>query len=614
LPPGFSGELEAVKQRCRGTIEAQLQEHEALLFKLLQRHEEEKRQFAAAPPAQPAAAGKWVRAECYYNVETMETQWDVPDDLLTPRGVLLACPGLAERGGRAPGGSPINVTIGAGAARKTDGEAAQVLGNCGKLSMGERRSAGEYRAKSAVDLRMQDLLHSVQSPCLTRCIFGFRDWAQIKEPERTGILARLVNGAPFDFLCCFCIMLYSVWLLRAADIAVETLSEDLSPLMSMGERLFLWFFCVELLLRLLVHRLYFFCNEDWKWNVFDFMLVAVAAHERFTACFLQRNGKGGISLTFLRSLRMLKMVRALRVLKMLRFVTELSFMINSVLGSITSLFWSLVMLAMMFFLFSLAFVQGVGLYLIEVHETISPEERDGLIVHFGSVLRSMSTCFRSVTGGDDWGVFYDVIKPTGFLNCAIFFFFIMFSQIALLNIVTGVFVENAMKLGQPELGQLAFEQRKKDLEDAAGLRQVFHFIDADGSGTLTADEFHDCIQDERVKARLAVLGLSIKDAERFFRMLTDIGSTPAVDLDFFVDACLKMKGVASSIDLQTLAYETRIIHQSLERLHEETRSAIQEVRDVLDERADGNACPPPVSSEDVEIQSTADGTDSLANE
>jgi len=162
-----------------------------------------------------------------------------------------------------------------------------------------------------------------------------------------------------------------------------------------------------------------------------------------------------------------------------------------------------------------------------------------------------------------------------------------------------------MKLAQPELGQLAFEQRKKDLEDAASLRQVFRYIDADGSGTLTADEFHDCIQDERVKSHLAVLGLSINDAEQFFRMLTDIGCTTSVDLDFFVDACLKMKGVASSIDLQTMVYETRVIHQSLERLREDTRSAIQGLRDGLDERAQSNDCAPAVDLHHVELLPSA---------
>mmetsp|Transcript_16933 Transcript_16933/g.34340 ORF Transcript_16933/g.34340 Transcript_16933/m.34340 type:complete len:212 (-) Transcript_16933:2-637(-) len=186
----------------------------------------------------------------------------------------------------------------------------------------------------------------------------------------------------------------------------------------------------------------------------------------------------------------------------------------------------------------------------------------------------MNACFRSVTGGYDWGVYYDVLAPTGLANCVIFLFFVIFSQIALLNIVTGIFVENAMKLGQPEVDHLAFAQRKQDLEDAAELRKVFRQIDTDGSGTLTAQEFAEAVQNERFRAQLAVLGLDIKDAEKFFRVVTDLG---VVDMEFFVDGCLRLKGSASNIDLQTLALETKLVQQSLVTLTQQTQSIFSEL-------------------------------------
>lgn len=44
-----------------------------------------------------------------------------------------------------------------------------------------------------------------------------------------------------------------------------------------------------------------------------------------------------------------------------------------------------------------------------------------------------------------------------------------------------------------------------------------------------------------------------------------------VDLDFFVDCCLKMKGGASSVDVQSLAFEVNLIQQYLQSFGEEMR-------------------------------------------
>jgi len=58
----------------------------------------------------------------------------------------------------------------------------------------------------------------------------------------------------------------------------------------------------------------------------------------------------------------------------------------------------------------------------------------------------------------------------------------------------------------------------------------------------------------KLKYFLASLGLDIRDAERFFELLEDNSSE--IDIGFFVDACMKLKGAATSIDLQGLASKT----------------------------------------------------------
>jgi len=554
LPHGVFLEWEVLKSRCRLNMENHFAAEEEFLRRLIREHSPDKGRAISGGPSRPslATSGPWVKTECYYNRATQQSQWEAPQEFQhvaatasrdTPRAIDMKM-SLSW---------PANPT---------------------KLEFGP-----DAQHSSAADLRLNDFLHDVEERFGTSAFqcrlahLGVRWaewWAHLREPPRTGCLAWLVESVFFNMICTLAIVAYSGLMVVLVDYTVTHLTSSPPSWMTLGERFLNLFFLSEVILRLCVHKWFYFVNEDMAWNIFDLILVLSAVYENVVSFLVGL--QADISMTFLRSMRLMKIVKALRVLKMLRFVSELRFMINSVTGSFVSLFWCGVMLVMAFFLFSLAFVQGVGAYLLENKE-ITEEQRETLIDSFGSIHRSMMTCFRCCTGGDDWGAFYDVLSPTGVVNCAMFFFFILFSQIALLNIVTGVFVENAMKLGQPELNALAFEQRKSDLEDAQRLRHVFNLIDADGSGTVSWSEFNDCVQnDARVRASLAVLGLGIKDTASFFKLLSDADANADVDLDFFVEACLKMKGNASSIDLQTVAFETKIIHKSLRTFEAEVRS------------------------------------------
>jgi len=571
LPCGVFLEWEVLKSRCRRVLEDQLQQQEEFFHRLIRGHAPEtRRAVKGSMPsvhAKPlATAGSWVKTECYYNRAMQRSQWEMPDEFKQAAATKLRSDGTSPR-------RPTPEVVVATPSARSDVDPCDLRGRAPK-------------GNSAFDIRMHDFLEdmeerfgssALQCRIAHSCARVADWWAHIQEPPRRGCLATIVKSAFFELLCTFAIIAYSVFMVFLANHSVQGGASDPPRWLTLGEQSFTLFFCFEVALRLFVHRMYYFCNTDMTWNIFDLILVLSSIYENGVKMFLEGT-QADVSMTFLRSMRLMKMVKALRVLKMLRFVSELRFMINSVMGSFVSLFWCGVMLVMAFFLFSLAFVQGVGAYLLDHAGEISEQEHADLINSFGSVLASMMTCFRCSTGGDDWGAFYDMLEPTGFVNKAVYFFFILFSQIALLNIVTGVFVENAMKLGQPDLNALAFSQRKQDLEDAKRLRHVFSMIDQDCSGTISWREFNDCIRnDSRVRASLAVLGLGINDTASFFKVLTDLDKDADVDLDFFVDACLKMKGNASSIDLQTVAFETKVIHRNLRSFEVEMRSLFAEL-------------------------------------
>jgi len=138
-------------------------------------------------------------------------------------------------------------------------------------------------------------------------------------------------------------------------------------------------------------------------------------------------------------------------------------------------------------------------------------------------------------------------------------------------------VENAMKLAQPDRDVLALELRKTRIAEAEQLRQLFYELDINLSGTICIEEFQAHMQSGKLRAYLSVLGLDVKDVEVFLYMLTIENKTGDVEIEAFVDGCMKMKGQATSLDMQTISVAIRMIYKDLKKLHK----LISNLRDPL---------------------------------
>merc|ERR1712007_297987 len=71
------------------------------------------------------------------------------------------------------------------------------------------------------------------------------------------------------------------------------------------------------------------------------------------------------------------------------------------------------------------------------------------------------------------------------------------------------------------------------------------------------------LKDEYVQAYFATLGLDVHDAQMFFKVLTRASGRAEVSIEEFVDRAVKMKGEATSLDLQGVACEVRRIREDV---------------------------------------------------
>merc|ERR1719454_2745941 len=144
--------------------------------------------------------------------------------------------------------------------------------------------------------------------------------------------------------------------------------------------------------------------------------------------------------------------------------------------------------------------------------------------------------------GISWGLVCDATMHINALQTLLFFFYTMFTILAVLNIITGVFVDNAVETAKTErefLVQKEMELKEKYVDE---MHDLFHEMDADGSGTVSFQEVQEYFGDKRVQSYFQALGLDPTDTERLFRLI-DSDGFDEIDVDEFLEALLKVEGL-----------------------------------------------------------------------
>lgn len=406
-----------------------------------------------------------------------------------------------------------------------------------------------------------------------------------REPERTSCLARLVKSQFFSMLSTIVILANAAFIFFATDYEMQHLNEPTPQAIRIGDLVLASFYVIEVFLKLLVHRAYFFWNVDFGWNWFDFFLVIVSVVENLLAYDLSPSEAASdpVNLGFLRLLRLCKIVKILRIFRTLRFFSDLRLMLDCVLGSLMNVMWCIIMLVFVMYVFALFVQQSLVGFLQE--EAAKPSDKDTTLIfhYFGSVEYTLLTLFQSITSGVDWKDPYDVLEVSGLLQVT-YVAYVAFVFISVWNIVTSTFVEKALKLAQPDIDLLVVEQQLRDFEDTQMLAQLFGDMlqtDEEGEHKVGLKEFQTLLETYQFRSYLQTRGIDIKNAETFFKMLVELQGEPTIDAITFANACVRMKGAATSIDLQTVMFTTHLMNKEQRRAFQFMYSRLQKIESLL---------------------------------
>jgi hypothetical protein len=251
-------------------------------------------------------------------------------------------------------------------------------------------------------------------------------------------------------------------------------------------------------------------------------------------------------------------------------------------GSFMSFFWSLVMLVAVLTIFSLFMVQILGGYLVENDLTLEGDMKE----FYGTVSTSILTLFRMSTGGNDWAEGFLVISRTGWTGSVIYLIFIAFTQLALINIITGIFVESAMQTLRPDREMITMEQLRLEKENAREVSDICSSADNDGNGKMSKQEFALLLSKGRLPKLLLLLGLSKHHVVEFFDTMSALCDDGEVEISTFVQGCMQLKGAATNFDVQMIHAEMRSHFSKQQKFLGELGEQINSLEDQMAEGHD----------------------------
>jgi len=429
-------------------------------------------------------------------------------------------------------------------------------------------------AQSSRQPRLSTYFVDSWSETVFHCWYSLREvFRRISNMVDNHFVCPLVNRFEesrfFSIFCGLLIFLNSISMAVAADYEMNHFQQPSNEHLVTIEMVFVFLYTTEIVIRVMAQRLKFFMSA-WSW--FDVAIVCSG--------WVEITSSSSTSLTQVRLMRILKMLKVMRVLRVMRSLREVRLLLNSLMGSVKPLLWTVIIITGINFMFGICFVQSIAALRHDIWNNggggdgqPEPEQLEMLYSAWGSVPQAMYTLFKVSTGGVSWGEVSDpLLATTGWSTFVIFLLYIAFFMFVMTNAVTAIFVSSAEEYASKDSHNMLYDQLQAKTEYMTRVVPLYREMDCDGNGEVTKAEFSKYINDPRMIAFASSLEIDTMDLDQFFDVLSSRGEMP-VDLDTFVDGCIRLRGAARSMDVydmliqhRALSQEVGIIRSLLERL------------------------------------------------
>eukprot|EP00930_Biecheleria_cincta_P001654 TRINITY_DN10278_c0_g1_i2.p1 TRINITY_DN10278_c0_g1~~TRINITY_DN10278_c0_g1_i2.p1 ORF type:complete len:610 (+),score=83.19 TRINITY_DN10278_c0_g1_i2:31-1860(+) len=382
----------------------------------------------------------------------------------------------------------------------------------------------------------------------------FKSWRlriRSTEPERRGCLARIVTSWSFTMFWMLVILANTALIWYATDDRISNLGSSPNAMFEKLEFGFSVLYIIELTLKVAVYRFHFLFGEDWRWNAFDLLIVAVTFQDQVVSLssHLQQSRNVG----FLRSVRVARVFKVLRIMRLMHHLRELRLILHGILGSLSTLIWSFLLISSVQFIFGVSFVQACTWHLEDIMQNgdLDKERCQQLQQYWGSVWKSIYSLYSASLGGENWRTMAESLSEVSSWLFLTFLAYIGFFNFVVSNTVTSLFVSSATAHTEKDQDCIIADELEHKDNYVKLLRTWFSQLDTDGDGKVSLAEFDARMDAPIVAAFASMLDIDLYDVRQFFRILSQEGRIN-VDLETFVVGCIRLRGKARSIDLVDL--------------------------------------------------------------
>jgi len=412
--------------------------------------------------------------------------------------------------------------------RLTDTRAELLVAQCG-----EKRRRSNYRAF------VQGALYETQRESTTFAVVNRLRWFLMSDFfDYTMGAVLLANAALLGYQANF-------YARAKFDALLEGQGTEPPITFKVLDLSFCGLFVLELAARLYISGKAFFKAEGRKWNVFDMFIVFFQVLDEFVK-WVFKDSSVQEHFSNVGVIRMLRLARLMRLVRMVRLIPELKSMVYLIYASIGSFVWSLMLILIMMYCYSIYYTEIVTDMVTE--GLVLTEEMPHAEATWGNLLVSVLTLWMAISGGDDWRNFTDVLKRDNLygLHVCLFVMYIAFGTLVMLNLVTGVFVESAQRIMKED----------KDAELVAMASKIFLATDVDGSSEISYDEFQNQMERGGMQEYVKAIGIGEEELSHLYELL-DQDDSGTVNAGEFIKGCLRLRGPARALDLAEMEYQMR---------------------------------------------------------
>jgi hypothetical protein len=243
---------------------------------------------------------------------------------------------------------------------------------------------------------------------------------------------------------------------------------------------------------------------------------------------------------------------------------DMRIMVSMLCSAVVPLTWISVIMFSVCMTFAIFFTDGAAGYLRDRYNSNDPVVVD-IRTYYGSLPRSVSTLFMSITGGVDWE---NVARPLADISgwhVMMFYAFIAFSVFAMLNVVSAIFIDTTIQRSKSDREFVIQTEMEGKREFIRTMHLLFVELDHDGSGEISLEELQGHMLVPKVEAYFKHLDLDVSQAKKLFRLM-DLDKSGTISREEFIVGCSRLRGEAKELDIAILQYEIRWIKNLLVNL------------------------------------------------